>query len=778
MTKITKTMNPNCNTKSRGGLRFAVVLLATLPLAFTAFAQNAAVEGVDNGNYHYQGSFELGYRFVNTNGDPSVYDTFVNQQQGPRLLDQSLNVRSLDHQGSLFDNLYFSSFGWGGDPENSGRLRMSKNSWYDFNMNFRRDRNFFDYNLLANPLNPPNQYVQVNYSPHQFDTVRRMYDYNLTLLPQSAVRIRLGYSRNNMEGPALSTDHQGTDTILFQQTRTLLDAYEFGVDFKVLPRTNFSYDQFLQYYRGDTSWVDQNQSFALAAGTLVDAGISYNQPAGQPCATMILGSGFMNPTCNAFLSYNRWAPVRVAYPTEQFTLQSSYFRNLDLSSRASYSSSDSTIANWFEDFTGLATRTRERVGAISGPASSRRIIGSYDFGATLHVTKRFRLVDGFRFSNFRIPGSWDFVTSQLFGATLLSTPNAFSPATCPPPFTAATCPQHSASSGPDVTEDQRAQFLRQNSKLNTFELEYDFTRRITGHLGYRYESREINNNFYDYQNLTYYPTLALRGCPDTPLVNGICYNTATTSGNETIDVAAHSLLAGISARPTDKLRANFDLELLSADNAPTRISPRNLQHYKVRADYKPMHWLNLSGSTNILESRDNIPDILHREHNRNYGFSTTLTPKPDFAFDFGYNYDDVFSTTNICYVSSGISPTNSTLCSAGAPYYSVDSLYTSTVHFGYANMMFKPAPRVTANVGYTLTSTSGATPTLADPTILTSLGFNYHRPTAALDVNLAKGLTWKTAWGYYDYNEKFLPAPLAARDFQSNSAMLSLRYEF
>jgi hypothetical protein len=45
-------------------------------------------------------------------------------------------------------------------------------------------------------------------------------------------------------------------------------------------------------------------------------------------------------------------------------------------------------------------------------------------------------------------------------------------------------------------------------------------------------------------------------------------------------------------------------------------------------------------------------------------------------------------------------------------------------------------------------------------------------------VNLVKGLTWKTAWGYYDYNEKFSPAPLTARDLQANNATLSLRYEF
>ena len=774
--------------ESRGGLRRAMrgswlASLAVVPILLGGALAQDAVEGVDNGNYHYQGSFELGYRFVNTNGSRPIYDTFVNQQQGPRILDQTLDVRSLNHMGGLFDTLFVSSFGWGGDPENAGRMRMSKDKWYNFNATFRRDRNFFDYNDLANPLNPANLYVQVNDSPHEFQTVRRMYDYNLVLLPQSAVRFRLGFTRNNMEGPALSTVHQGTDAQVFQNTRTLLDGYQFGVDFKILPRTSISYDQFLQYYKGDSSWTDQNLIFQLSNGTLVDPGISYNVPAGQPCAAPVLDATTtpptMNPACNGFQSYNRWAPVRVSYPTEQLTLQSRYFRNLDLSSRVSYSLSDSTVPNWFEDFAGLATRTRERLGLVSGPASSKRIVANADLGVTLHVTSKFRLVDSFRFSNFRIPGSWNLTTTQFFGATLLSTPNVFDAATCPPPFTAATCPQHSASSGADITQDHRVDFLRQNSKLNTFEVEYDFTHRITGHLGYRYETREINNNFFDFQNLTFYPTLATRGvCATVVLVNGVCDTTASETEAETIDVHAHSLLAGISARPTNKFRTTLDFELFSADNAPTRISPRNLQHYKGRANYKPTSWLDISGTVNVLESRDNVPEVQHREHNRNYGFTTTMNPKPRFGFEFGYNYDDVFSTTNICYILTATPPVNSTACGSGTPYFSAISLYADKVHFAYTNFMFKPVPRVTANVGYNLTSTSGSTPTLADPTILTSLGFNYHKPMASLDVNLAKGLTWRTAWGFYDYNEKFLPTPLLARDFQTNTATLSLRYEF
>ena len=776
----------NTKHENRSGLlrrlrQSCLAILVFLPSSLGgAFAQEA-VEGIDNGNYHYQGSFKFGYRFVIPNGSQAIYDTFVDERQGPRLLEQTLNMRSLNHQGGLFDDLFLSSFGWGGDPENAGRMRLSKNKWYNFNATVRRDRNFFDYNNLANPLNPANPYVQVNSSPHEFETVRRMDDYNLTLLPQSAVRIRLGYTRNNTVGPAFSTDHQGTDTLLFQNTRNLLNAYQFGVDFRVLPRTSISYDQFLQYYKGDSSWNDQNFIFQAANGTPVDPGIAYNTPAGQPCAAPVLNAATIpptiNPACNAFLSYGRWAPVRVSYPTEQLTLQSHYFRKLDLSARVSYSSSDSSIANWYEDFAGLATRTRERVGLMSGPSNSKRVVGSSDLGVTVHVSEKLRLVDSFRFSNFRIPASWDLLTSQLFGATLLSTPNGFSPATCPPPFTAATCPQHSASSGADLTQDQRWDFLGQNSKLNTFEVEYDFTRRITGHLGYRYEDRGITNNQVDFADLTWYPSLARRGGCTVIQTDGSCQTTTSLISNEVIDVHAHSLLAGFSARPTDKLRTSFDLELYSADNAPTRISPRNLQHYKGRANYKPKPWLDISGTVDVLESRDNVPEILHREHNRNYGFTTLLNPRPRFGFEFGYNYDDVYSTTNICYVTTPV-PTNSTFCSAGTPYFSAASLYTNKVQFGYANVIFKPAPRVTANVGYNLTSTSGFTPTLADPTILTSLGFNYHKPTAEVDVNLVKGLTWKTAWGYYDYNEKFLPAPLTARDFQANTATLSLRYDF
>src|SRR5579864_4428999 len=147
-------------------------------------AQDEEQKGVDEGNYNVKQSIEFGGRFTSIGGNSQVYDTFVNLQQGARLLGFTTEMTSLNHHGTVFDRLYFSNFGYGGDPNNVSRLRISKNKWYNFDALFRRDENFWNYPLQANPLNPTTSFtngpagfgppsctacVQSN-SPHLFDT--------------------------------------------------------------------------------------------------------------------------------------------------------------------------------------------------------------------------------------------------------------------------------------------------------------------------------------------------------------------------------------------------------------------------------------------------------------------------------------------------------------------------------------------------------------------------------------------------------------------------------
>src|ERR1039458_7123425 len=124
------------------------ILVALLMLAAPHFAlaqDDAEAPGRVWGDYTVQQSVELGGRVANVSGNQQLYGTLVNLKSGPRLLGEELSMHSISHTGGLFDNLYLSSFGFGGDPNDVARLRLEKNKWYNFVGVYRRDENFFDF---------------------------------------------------------------------------------------------------------------------------------------------------------------------------------------------------------------------------------------------------------------------------------------------------------------------------------------------------------------------------------------------------------------------------------------------------------------------------------------------------------------------------------------------------------------------------------------------------------------------------------------------------------
>jgi hypothetical protein len=233
---------PGPVTNQRRAL-IAIAFIATAVIFVSPIcrAQDEGEEttGHDVGNYRVQQSIEFGYRLNEVNGNQDTYDTFINLGSGVRLFNYTVDMTALDHQGFLFDDLHFSNFGYGGDPNDVSRLRMSKNKWYDFHLLFRRDKNFWDYNLFANPLNPASPTavgsatsgcilsgpttanpglpgycstpaIGIANSPQAMDQVRRMQDYDVTILPESRIRFRLGYSHDRDEGPGFFTTDSGT----------------------------------------------------------------------------------------------------------------------------------------------------------------------------------------------------------------------------------------------------------------------------------------------------------------------------------------------------------------------------------------------------------------------------------------------------------------------------------------------------------------------------------------------------------------------------------------
>jgi hypothetical protein len=881
-------------TRHRTALRvwpgFSLLKLSALGVALLAppamWAQSGSSDspGINSGDYNIHQTIEAGYRGSWINGNQNTYDTFENLGSGLRLFDYSLQMHSLDHKGILFDSLTFSNFGYGGDPNDVTRLRIQKNKWYDFRLLFRRDKNFWDYNLLANPLNPASlnppgstttgcyattvgtppvvapvvcstPAVSIVNSPHSMDLIRRMQDYDLTLLPQSKIQLRLGYSRNRDEGPGFFTTDSGTISDFNQNYSYTTNAYHAGVDVKILPRTTISYDQFLSYFKQDNVVTDnpaanpQNFGFILANptlngtpnGTPVDLGNiwSTQTPAEVlPCAAPIVAgtTNTANPTCNGFLSYSQVGRPRNFMPSERLRFQSNYFKNLEMSGSVGYSSSDNVIPDFLETVNGFTARTAERGSTTSGPANAKRVSVNANWSGVYTVTNKLSILDQFRYDNWRIPGMWALDETNIFGtgfpglAGLQQSEAVFNAANCPPGSNAVTCPQHAAGSAADVTTGLATTFLGQNLKSNTLELQYDFSKRLSAHVGYLYTHRTISQ-FSDTNDsgLIYFPGgatatpandfLAARGsCAEVAaaLPAGCTLNAdgsvtfvapaAAAPVRSLTTINENALLLGFVWRPVDALRITSDFEFGYNDNSYTRIDPRQVQSYNIQATYRVHNWATVDGAIQIHENRDNVTDVNNLEHDRSFSVATILMLNQRLSVDFGYNYWTIYTQSLICFPYStsvtNPAPPPATLpvssfpigvpmlptgpacpiANASSPLGAL-STYASNDHFVHAGLMWKPAKRVTTMFGYAGSFVRGNTIFLNPLTPSGTLDFNYQKPYVSVVIDVYRGLSYKMAWDYYGFNETGNTNPfglsgIPLQDFNGSNATFSFRYSF
>jgi len=740
------------------------ILFAQTPAAtpIPAPVPPAEPDGVSRGGYLIHQSVELGYRSTDVTGSGDMYDTLVNLQTGPRILDQTLTMQSVDHQGLLFDDLYLNSFGWGGDPNNALRLRADKNKWYNLQGSFRRDQYFSDYDLLANPLNPPpppapggsTPSIPILNSPHQFATTRRMSDVDLILLPQSRVSFRLGYSHNNMTGPSYSSIHEGTEASLLQDWNTTMNSYRLGVDFRIAPRTVLSYDQFLDYYKGDTDYQLNPINEALIPTTPVSSvslGLPIDTVNKEPCAvvppatSLVVNGMLTNVTCSAYFSYARDQRIRTSTPTERVSLRSNYFQRVDLVASFSYSSATSSTP-LDESFDGLITRTATRAFLGTGEADANRISDVLDLGATVHLTKHLRLIEKFYFWAYRIPQSGNF--NEVDSDCPTTTPPT--PCTLLTPLSATT-----PTAIPTVIQSS----FNQTWTRNQTELAWDISKKAGARIGYRYGDRDFNH-FNDF----------LPG--DLDHFVGL----------------EKTALLGFWARPTHALRLNFDLEHTNYNAVFVRLSPRKDARYRFQMTYTPRSWATLGGSIHIRQESNDDSQTQYLGHNQNYGLTASLAPRERFGLDLAYNFNSVIQNAIICFndtpptgvILPFVANADNNNCGGNdtANNLMANSYYTNHTNFGVATVRFKPAKRVQANIGYSISSVDGSVPQFNILQPLGTVQYKYQQPVANLSVDIGHKLAYNIGWNYYQYGEGSFVGPTAPRYFHANSLTESLRYSF
>ncbi|HEX3473171.1 MAG TPA: hypothetical protein VHT28_18470 [Silvibacterium sp.] len=673
-------------------------------------------------------STDLGGHIVEHSGSDPMYATLVNIQSGPRILNNFLQMRAVDPAHAIvFDRLSSSSFGYGGDPYNVTNLNFSKGRIYDFYGSFRRNRQYFDYNLLANPLIPPEStpFVPILSSPHLFNTVRRMTDVNIKLAPLSIVSPHFGYFQNVNQGPTNSTLHVGADALLTQNWRVSTDVWNGGIDWKPLARTTISYDQFFTHYKGNTSWQLTGLDYKLSDGTPVSLGINLSSVWNTPCAAPFNPDGTVNPTCNGFLAYSRSAPTRTLFPSEQFHFQSSSIPNVTMNGRVLYMGTTSNLINYNEYFNGLNSRPQDRATETTGSAAARRINVNVDYGITWQVTPTISLNDVFDFWSFRQPATNLFTETSFAGTSMLAPPGAATTTT---------------------TSDYQA--LNQNTKINTLYVAWDAAPRARVSLGYLYSNRRI-----------------------------------TDAGGDNIPIHSYGALFGLALRPTSEWRINFNVDAIYADNSFTRISPRATQHYRLRTSYNPHPWLSLAGTINILEDRNNVQTVHHLAHDRDFSFAAMINPNEKWGIDLNYAYNSIFSRTDMCYTSTPpvegaqAQPSPPVCQQAGLPLQT-NGYYNQPTQYGSIGFVFNPVKRLHTAAGYRMSAVNGQAPPINIRQVPGSLQSQYQIPYANLAFDLNPNWSWKADYNYYSYGEGTPIGPTLPRSFRGNVYTLGVRYAF
>jgi hypothetical protein len=844
----------NISCKSRLSKRqppTATILCASLAIAAAALMTGAAVAqspaaatpapgqpmSVPDG-YAIHQSVDLGGRMANVNGSNAMYSTLVNLQSGPRVQGETFELHGLagkDHP--ILDDLKAFSTGLGGDPYSYSKLDFNKGKLYEFSGTFRRDRQYFDYDLLGNPgipggnsipigpsTAPTGSYAwsQIQQSPFLFNTVRRMTDTNLTILPLSTFTFRAGYSQNTFEGPSMTpSGYQigGSYAVLLEQyQRNSSDDFTAGIDWKPVQGTKLTFEEEVDHYKGDSYFTLAPQDYTAqesdgtkvallanyyaflpygynAAGNFVPYAASSVKGAGAAsgacnasianAATILRanpagGLPIIDPACNVISSYTRSQPTRELFPTEIFRLQSSSVKNISINGNLRYTNAKMNLPNYSEVFQGLQGANRELAGSAS--ASAKREVMAADFGIVWQATEKVSVADAVSFSNVHQPG-----TAVETGGTTVTVPTTVGQETINNTNLTATvvttgnAPSMPTEGGPGIGTPL-AGYFGQRFVTNNATLTWDATPRSTFSVTYRYQDHLISEG------------------QGTAAHNVTIPANNTTSGE--VEIQENGGIFNAALRPSANWEINGSVEAMFNDNVFTPMGFRQSWHYRVRTLFRPKPWATVSGAFNDLERHNNTNNnqsfpgnttayygpLDHVDHSRVVSFGAQLFPNDRYGLDLNYSYSDVYLSVNACFqgaasilpggaVAPGAATQSAVLCGPASGTHGLAVLYLGRdfedqpTQFGSASLMYSPAKQIRSNLGYRVNAVNGSRSFTDASDVNGTLVSTYQTPFVNVAWTVHKNLTWKGEYNYSGYGEG--GGQSGARYCNANAALVS-----
>ncbi|MEA2572043.1 MAG: hypothetical protein QOI24_4044 [Acidobacteriota bacterium] len=165
------------------------LLIPLLALALTANAQTVVPQ------------IEIGYRWLDLNGNSDVYRSQINERSGLLLRSFTYNTT----ETPFGDRFRLDATDLGVGPAGSLRLETGRTGSYRLNLHYRRADAFSAIPTFA-------------LGQHTIDRQRKALDVDLELLRFSKFTPFIGYSDNRYDGPGTTTYHVGQDEFLLQQS--------------------------------------------------------------------------------------------------------------------------------------------------------------------------------------------------------------------------------------------------------------------------------------------------------------------------------------------------------------------------------------------------------------------------------------------------------------------------------------------------------------------------------------------------------------------------------
>ncbi len=747
--------------------------------------------------YALHQSVDLGGRIANPSGSSAMYSTLVNLRSGPRVLGETFEMRALPgHKGGPVDSVSAFGSGFGGDPNNFARLTASKGKAYDFSGFFRRDRQYFDYDLLGNPNIPGGQSIpigsaaapagalswpQLENSAYLFNTVRRMTDVNLTLLPLSKLTYRVGYSQNIFQGPSLSPSGFQMaggeyDLLLEEMQRNSSDDFTGALEWKPVQNTRLSFEEQVDHIKADSYFTMDPAYFYVQEpdGTKVAPLSNYDSLApytSGSCNANSMGTApllsapqtpgglpVINPACAVMTSYRRTQPTRILYPTEILRLQSSSVRNLAMNGDLRYTDANMSMPGYYEDFQGLSNTTREVT--YTATANAKREALAADYGVDWRATEKAGFSDQVTYWNVQQPG-----TAAVTGVTTLSTPATAGNETLVYAGTLTTtkaAPHAPTFDGSGTVSVPWPDFFGQKFVSNDATATWDGWSRARVSLTYRYRKQTIA------EGIPHHSPIPSCGVP--------VFNDAGYCGTATLNQNGGAL--NVTLRPTNEWNVHGSVEVLYADNVFTAVAPRQQQHYRLKVQYRAKSWATIFGAYNDMELRNNTDNqesspaaaeaglLDHMAHTRAVSTGADLAPNEHYGLRFEYAYTDVYTATNICYDAGAGATLPGAATPSGAACPGATVLFTNYYEFGpvkdfmdaptqsgSAALTLSPSHRLLSNIGYSIHSVAGSRFYNDARDVAGSLVSTYQSPFVRLAWTLRPGLAWNAEYNFFGYGE-------------------------